>query len=192
LPVSDWTNPRRPGDESLLSRCAMATLDIGCGPGRLAAALSATGVLALGVDVSPGAVASARASGARAICRSVFDPLPGAGTWDHALLADGNIGIGGDPVALLSRVRSLLGPHGNVLVEVGAPGSVTRRLTLQLADDAGWMSTRFRWALVSLDGLDHIAAEARMRVTETWSASGRWFTALRATRAAGGYWPRTS
>ena len=38
--------------------------------------------------------------------RDVFDPLPGEGRWETALLADGNIGIGGDPVALLRRLRA--------------------------------------------------------------------------------------
>ena len=31
------------------------------------------------------------------------DPMPGEGRWDTVLLADGNIGIGGAPVALLRR-----------------------------------------------------------------------------------------
>ena len=30
--------------------------------------------------------------------RDLFAPLPGEGRWHHVLLADGNIGIGGDPV----------------------------------------------------------------------------------------------
>jgi SAM-dependent methyltransferase len=94
VPIAGWTAARRPGDESVLERCAGATLDVGCGPGRLVAALTNTGVQALGVDVSAGAVTFARSLGASAVCRSVFDPLPGDGHWDHAILADGNIGIG--------------------------------------------------------------------------------------------------
>ena len=43
--------------------------------------------------------------GVAALLRDVFDPVPGEGRWETALLADGNIGIGGDPVALLERVR---------------------------------------------------------------------------------------
>ena len=54
--------------------------------------------------------------------RDVFGPLPGEGRWDTALLADGNIGIGGDPVALLARVRELLAPEGRVVVDLAAPG----------------------------------------------------------------------
>ncbi len=182
VPVADWTASRRPGDESLLGRCVGATLDVGCGPGRLVAALTRSGVPALGVDVSPGAVAHARAGGAAAVCRSVFDPLPGDGQWDHAILADGNVGIGGDPIALLGRVRSLLAADGTVFLEVGGPGSRTHRLTLRLSDASGRVSGRFPWAGVGLDGLAPIAAKAGLAVVDRWTAAGRWFAALQRTR----------
>ena len=45
--------------------------------------------------------------GAPALCRSVFDPLPAEGRWAAVLALDGNIGIGGDPVAFLDRMRHL-------------------------------------------------------------------------------------
>jgi hypothetical protein len=35
-------------------------------------------------------------------------------------VADGNIGIGGDPRALLARVGCPLGVHGRAVVELGA------------------------------------------------------------------------
>ncbi len=50
----------------------------------------------------------------------MFDPVPGEGQWHWALLADGSIGIGGDPVRLLRRVAELVGPGGRALVEVSA------------------------------------------------------------------------
>jgi hypothetical protein len=62
----------------------------------------------LGVDVSPAAVARAKGAGGAVLRRSVFDRLPAEGRWGTALLADGNIGIGGDPHALLRRVRDSL------------------------------------------------------------------------------------
>ena len=37
---------------------------------------------------------------------------PGEGRWDTVLFIDGNVGIGGDPIALLRRVRQLLAPAG--------------------------------------------------------------------------------
>ena len=42
-------------------------------------------------------------AGGPALVRSVFETLPGEGRWDTVLLMDGNIGIGGDPAALLGR-----------------------------------------------------------------------------------------
>ena len=112
LPTERWRAEPSPGDELLLRHCAGPTLDIGCGPGRLTAALQERGVPALGTDVSPVAVRLTRAAGAMAVRRDVFERQPGEGRWRHALLADGNIGIGGDPVRLLRRVRSVLGGAG--------------------------------------------------------------------------------
>jgi hypothetical protein len=42
------------------------------------------------------------------------------------VLLDGNIGIGGDPVLLLCRVRDLLAPHGKVLIAPDRSGSSER------------------------------------------------------------------
>ncbi len=50
----------------------------------------------------------ARSCGALALHRDVFATVPGTGDGGRgSLLADGNIGIGGDPDALLSRVAEL-------------------------------------------------------------------------------------
>ena len=89
-------------------------------------------MVALGVDSSPRAVAEARARGAIALCRSVFDPLPGEGRWGSVVLLDGNVGIGGDPVALLARARRLMAPGGVALVEVEPPGRPSQRLRVRL------------------------------------------------------------
>ncbi|KOV85107.1 methyltransferase domain-containing protein [Nocardia sp. NRRL S-836] len=123
LSVARWHADADDGDDVLLDACSGPTLDVGCGPGRLVAALLGRRVQALGVDVSPVAVRRTTDRGGIAIRRSVFDPLPGEGRWQHVLLADGNIGIGGDPAALLRRVRELLLPSGTVVVEVEVPGS---------------------------------------------------------------------
>src|SRR5690606_1254872 len=123
VPLARWYAAAAGADHVLLDACAGATLDVGCGPGRMVEALTRRGVTAMGVDVSDRAVQLARARGAMALRRDVFDPLPGEGRWHHAMLVDGNLGIGGDPVALLRRIVALLGRHGTVLVEIEPPGT---------------------------------------------------------------------
>ncbi|MFD9907739.1 class I SAM-dependent methyltransferase, partial [Streptomyces sp. NPDC059063] len=115
LDVERWCAAPDTADRSALRRCAGSVLDIGCGPGRLVAALAAAGHRALGIDVSEAAVRHTLRLGGAALRRSVFDPLPGEGRWGTALLLDGNIGIGGDPAALLARVARLLAPRGLLL-----------------------------------------------------------------------------
>ena len=55
--------------------------------------------------------------------RNIFDPMPGEGSWDTVLLADGNIGIGGSPVNLLRRAAELLDLTGRVVCDLAAPGT---------------------------------------------------------------------
>jgi SAM-dependent methyltransferase len=178
LPVSDWSQAAIPGDADLIARCKGSTLDIGCGPGRLASALTAAGIDALGIDISAGAVARARKLGAKALRRSVFGPVPRTGRWRYALLADGNIGIGGDPAMLLRRVRELLAPGGRLLVEVSAPNVATATRELWLEDEFGACSEAFAWAEVGVDDVASLARECRLEVTETWTSCTRWFAAL--------------
>lgn len=168
----------RPGDASLIERCGGPTLDVGSGPGRLTVALAERGVPALGIDVTPHAVRLAQSAGALTLQRDVFSPVPGTGRWMIVLLADGSIGIGGDPVALLSRVAELLAPRGQALVEAQPPGRELRRerVRFRYGKQAGdW----FPWAYVGVDQLAGIASEAGLRRGETWSSDGRWFATLR-------------
>jgi SAM-dependent methyltransferase len=177
LRVDDWLNIR-PGDASLVERCQGATLDVGSGPGRLTVALAERGIPALGIDVTPYAVQLARTAGALALLRDVFGHVPGAGRWMTVLLADGNIGIGGDPVALLHRVAELLTPLGQALVEVQPPGEALRkeRVRLRQGEQA---SPWFAWAYVGADQIAELAVEAGLAMVESWSVDGRWFGLLR-------------
>ena len=177
LQVDDWLHAR-PGDASLVERCTGPTLDVGSGPGRLTVALAERGLPALGIDVTPYAVHLARASGALTLLRDVFGRVPGTGRWMTVLLADGNIGIGGDPVALLRRVAELLTPLGQALVELQPPGTALRSEQVRLRHD-GQASAWFPWAYVGVDQITEIAEGAGLPSTETWSADGRWFAALR-------------
>jgi SAM-dependent methyltransferase len=178
LPTERWRATPDPGDELLLNSCTGPTIDIGCGPGRLTAALTERGVVALGTDVSEVAVRLTVKAGASAVRRDIFDRQPGEGRWRHALLADGNIGIGGDPVRLLTRVRKLLRAGGSTLVEVDPPGSGLRhgrvRVSTDEADGARW----FDWAWLGADAAAETAS--RVGLTTKWlrEAGGRWFTEL--------------
>jgi len=175
--VSRWLAPPDLADETMLVRCTGPTLDVGCGPGRLVAALTSRGVPALGVDVAATAVAITRATGALALRRSVFDRVPGAGRWQFTLLADGNIGIGGDVGALLTRVRELLAPGGHALVEVD--GSDTeQRMLATIGVGHGQLPASFPWARVGAPALLRTAIACGFTRAEQWEAVGRHFVAL--------------
>jgi SAM-dependent methyltransferase len=174
LRPTDWCGPLRDGDAALVDRCSGPTLDVGCGPGRLAGALVATGVSALGVDVNAEAVRQARRRGVPTVHRDVFGALPGEGRWRHVLLADGNIGIGGDPYRLLARCRDLLHPAGDVLVELDPPGTGSWRARVALRH-GGRVGSPFPWAAVAADDLAAIAERAGLAVLETWREGTRWF-----------------
>jgi SAM-dependent methyltransferase len=178
LPTERWRSAL-PGDDYLLRHCTGPTLDIGCGPGRLAAALLERGVAALGTDVSPVAVRLAREAGAMAVRRDVFDRQPGEGRWRHALLADGNIGIGGDPVRLLHRVREVLAGDGSALIELDPPGGGLRHGPVRVAtpaEDGRW----FAWAWLAADMVEPVAGAAGMSTRWVREVSGRWFAELAA------------
>ena len=145
LRIDDWLHVI-PGDASILDRCQGHTLDVGSGPGRLTVALAERGIPALGIDITLPAVQLARSCGALALHRDVFATVPGTGRWARVLLADGNIGIGGDPDALLSRVAELLKPAGQALVEVEPPGAPLAREMVRLSH-AGRFSSWFPWAV---------------------------------------------
>ncbi|MEO3785328.1 class I SAM-dependent methyltransferase [Actinocorallia sp. B10E7] len=182
LDVGRWCGPVDAADRRLLQRSARdggPVLDVGCGPGRLVAELLALGVPALGVDLAEASVSRTRSLGAAALCRSVFDRLPGEGRWNAALLADGNLGIGGDPVRLFARIAGLLAPGGLLFVEVEAT-DVDERLTVQVEDGAGRLGARFVWARLGADAAVRHAARAGLTERERWDDRDRRFVALSA------------
>nr|WP_310717990.1 methyltransferase domain-containing protein [Streptomyces lydicus] len=197
LEVERWCAGPDAADRSALRRCEGTVLDIGCGPGRLVAALAAQGRRALGIDVSPAAVARTAATGGTALHRSVFDPLPDEGRWGTALLLDGNIGIGGDPRALLARSAELVGRSGLLLVET-TPADLDERVQVRVERGCPGGSRTpgepFPWARVGTPALLRHAAATGWTAVEQWSVAGppdqspggaeRCFVALRRRRTA--------
>jgi SAM-dependent methyltransferase len=174
-----WLGEATPADLSLfVEPCHGPTLDVGCGPGRLAGALASSGIEVLGIDTSSEAVRLTLARGAMALRLDVFDRLPIGSRWSHVLLADGNIGLGGDPVALLRRVRELLDENGTVLVELAATGVRSRgeQLRLKVGDT---ISTPFTWSVVGVDDIEPVAAEARLIVMGVRTQDDRVVATLR-------------
>jgi SAM-dependent methyltransferase len=166
LPVHSWMGGRRSDaafDDAVVGLCDGPTIDLGCGPGRLVADLVRRGVPALGVDQSPTAVALARRSGAPALRRDVFAPLPGTGRWHTVLLADGNVGLGGDPWRILRRARELLRRGGWCVAEFDTATSGV---------DSGWVRLEsprnigpwFPWASVGIDCVAGLANDVGLVV----------------------------
>ncbi|GAA4783572.1 MULTISPECIES: methyltransferase domain-containing protein [Streptomyces] len=181
LDVERWCAGPDAVDLAVLERCEGAVLDVGCGPGRLVGALAARGRRALGIDVSEAAVARTAALGGHALCRSVFEALPGEGRWDTALLLDGNLGIGGDPRALLDRLSEVVAPEGLLIAET-APVDVDERADVHLvrgADPRADAGSPFPWARLGTPALLRHARALGWGPADQWSAGGRCFAALR-------------
>jgi len=174
LAVDRWRSLPDVVELGLLAALPDPVLDVGCGPGRIVAALAAAGRVALGVDTSPAAVGEAQRRRAPALRRSVFGPLPGERRWGSVLLLDGNVGIGGDPVTLLRRARELLRPGGTVVAEVEGPGAGTRSLTVRI-ESAEAASPWFPWARVDVDGFAALADRAGLVPTALSTADTRYF-----------------
>lgn len=159
-------------------------LDLGCGPGRHTEHLTFAGLQTFGADTSPTAVALTRRRGALAVRADALGPLPGGSHGsDGVVLLDGNIGIGGDPLRLLCRVRDLFAPQGSVLVELD--GSRRSERCRAVLDDGARTSRRFPWARLSRGPeLDAALHAADLRQTDSWTAAGVAFGILRAGRRA--------
>jgi len=154
-------------------------LDLGCGPGRLVAALARDGVPALGVDVSAHAVALARRRGADVLHRDLHDPLPGEGRWGTVLLADGNVGIGGSPALLLRRCADLLGDGGLLLVEADPDPDADHVGDVVLRSDDGERWARVPWARLGAQAVLRCARACGFTPAEHWEVGGRVLLVLR-------------
>lgn len=166
LPVHSWLGGHgadRCFDHAIVDLCDGPTIDLGCGPGRLVAHLVQRGIPALGVDQSETAVRLARRSGAPVLQRDLFEPLPGTGRWGTVLLADGNVGLGGDPWRVLRRAAELICATGRCVVEFEAAVAGVRSswVRLESSDNVGpW----FRWASVGIDYAASLAGHVGLAV----------------------------
>jgi len=177
VPADAWSG-RMAGDQSVLDLCAGPTLDVGCGPGRMTELLAERGAIVLGIDVVPEAIWQTRDRGVAAILRDVFERVPAEGRWGTVLLADGNLGIGGDPVRLLQRLTQLLAPRGRVVADVAPPGTGLRRGEVRLTA-GGLTSEPFPWSVVGADAVAEVGTEAGFAV-DTHDLGERWVAVLEA------------
>ncbi|MDI5903855.1 methyltransferase domain-containing protein, partial [Streptomyces sp. 12257] len=179
LELERWCAAADAADLEVLRRCEGAVLDVGCGPGRLVAALGARGRRVLGIDVSEAAVARTVALGGQALRRSVFESVPGESRWGTALLIDGNVGISGDPQALLDRMAQLLAPGGLLIAETVTDPDVDERVQVRVADARGATGDPFPWARLGSPALLRHAARTDWAPVDQWTAGGRSFVSLR-------------
>jgi len=132
----------------------------------------------MGIDLSAAAVEQTAARGASVLRRAVEERLPSEGRWGSVLLADGNIGIGGDVPALLSRCHQLLRPGGVALVEADPDDQVHQRSWLRLRSGSR-TSAPLPWARVGTHALVRIANALGFVAVEHWRVEGRVFVSLR-------------
>lgn len=180
LPVHRWIGGVHADgrfDRAVVEPCEGPTIDLGCGPGRLVLELIRRGIPALGVDQSATAVGLARRNGAPVLRRDVFGQLPAVGRWQTVLLADGNVGLGGDPCRVLHRAAELLRRGGRCIAEFEAltQGIRTGWVRLESSRTVGpW----FQWASVGIDCAAEVAADAGLALTRVHPIGNRVVASL--------------
>ena len=178
LDVARWLEAADHADLDLVRRSAAPVLDVGCGPGRMVAALTAHGRLALGIDIAERAVAMTRERGLNVLQLDVFAALPGERRWRTVLLIDGNIGIGGDLVRLLTRCRELLAADGRVLVETDPHDDVDDCGAVRFAIGGVPLGPSFPWCRAGIHAVRRAATRAGLHISACWRAQGRHFACL--------------
>jgi len=181
MDFAKWNADADETDLTLLRAVTGPVLDIGCGPGRMVRAAMDLGLDVLGLDVSPAAVELATGTGLNVVEGSVFDEIAGEGTWQTALLVDGNIGIGGDVRAMLVRCRELLAVNGEIVVELDSDPDRDHTYIGTLVDADGGQSAVFPWAEIGLNRLVEIAADLGLLPSQEWILGDRSFCRLAMT-----------
>lgn len=180
LPVRSWlggNDADEQFDGAVVDLCTGPTIDLGCGPGRLVAELTRRGIAALGVDQSATAVRLARRAGAPALRRDIFETLPGIGRWHTVLLADGNVGLGGDPRRVLRRAAELMHREGHCVAEFDSTTTGIRTGFVRLESERT-VGPWFRWASVGIGCVAALAEDVGLAVKEIYPIGGRTVASL--------------
>lgn len=157
-------------------------IDVGCGTGRHLEMLARRGVRGHGVEVSPAAVALAKAAGVSCVEADALSYQPSHPV-DTVIAIGGNGGLAGTLEALpgfLLRLSSWLTETGRLVLTCSDwtklpperlngddspsrayPGDV--RMRFRLGDEAGpW----FPWLLVDADTLERVCSSVGLRIAE--------------------------
>jgi SAM-dependent methyltransferase len=178
LPVTRWLQDPDLVDDAVLQDAVGPVLDVGCGPGRMLHAAARAGLTALGIDTEETATGIARREGRDAVTGNIFDALPEDRLFGTVLLLDGNIGIGGDPRALMARCGDLLAPDGILIVETHPDRRHNKSFLAYLTDVSGNRSNLFPWAEVGTLPLLRFAGSVGLRPVHRRTKQGRTFQHL--------------
>lgn len=134
--ATPWTTAVRRGDiesrrlvtdqaivDAIMSRSPRSVLDVGCGEGWLARALSSKGVRVIGIDVVPELIEQAQKAGGGEFCVAAYEDVV-AGKLDAVVdLVVCNFSlIGRESVdGIIAAAKSLLHPDGALLVQTLHP-----------------------------------------------------------------------
>ena len=163
--------PVADGDLAMLDLCDGPTLDVGCGPGRMTEALSLQRARRARDRRGPGGGRPDRATaGGPPSCATCSTPLPGEGRWHTVLLADGNVGIGGDPVAPAARGCARCSTRGGrVVVELAAPGTGHAPGGPCVWRPRAGRAEPFPWSVVGVDDIGGSRARPGFAATARWT-----------------------
>lgn len=166
-PVGDWPELERQACEEITGR----VLDVGCGAGRHASALTGAGVGVIGLDSSPGAVAVAQARGVDARLGSASAIPAGIDGIDAVVLFGNGVGLLGGrhqaPVVLAELAR-VAAPGARLLASGQDPSVTTDPVHL------AYHERNRRWG--------RMPGQLRLRVRHERVAS-EWFDYLLASEA---------
>jgi SAM-dependent methyltransferase len=177
MPTDDWLDPWLP---ELTARSAgLPVLEIGCGSGDDTATLAAAGLPVVAFDLSPEAVAAARARVPQATitCQDVRDPFPLASGAAGAVLASLSLHYfpWNETLALAARIHDVLRPGGLLLCRLNSTedthfGARGHRAIEEHFYDVNGAPKRFFDAAA----IDHLFATGWQRLSTRHAVTGKY------------------